>query len=149
MKSKIHLIAGILAPFLIFIFLFATIIVELFGSPESIAMVKSLIVTPGLFILVPTMATIGASGFAISKGRKGKLIENKKKRMPFIAMNGILILVPAAIFLDQWAATGKFDTQFYIVQLIEIIAGSINLTLLGMNIRDGLKMAGRLRPKNS
>ncbi|MCX4026580.1 hypothetical protein H0A36_00255 [Endozoicomonas sp. SM1973] len=35
----------------------------------------------------------------------------------------------------------------YIVQSIELLAGAVNLTLMGMNIRDGLKMAGKLRPK--
>jgi len=31
------------------------------------------------------------------------------------------------------------------VQAIELIAGAINLTLMGLNMRDGLRMAGRLR----
>ena len=65
--------------------------------------------------------------------------------MPFIAANGILILLPSAIFLNQWAAAGIFDTQFYVVQGLELLAGAINLTFMGMNIRDGLKMSGKFR----
>jgi len=68
------------------------------------------------------------------------------KRMPFIGANGLLILLPAAIFLDQWAAAGSFKTEFYMVQGIELLAGIINLTLMSFNMRDGLKMSCKLRP---
>lgn len=149
MKSTIHMIAAILATSLIALFLTTTVIFELFGSPESIATVKRLIVFPGLFILIPSMAVVGCSGFVLSQNRKGKLVENKKKRMPFIGMNGLLILVPDAIFLNQWAAAGALDVKFYVVQSLELIAGSINLALMGMNMRDGFKMTGKFRRKNS
>jgi hypothetical protein len=65
--------------------------------------------------------------------------------MPFIAGNGLLVLVPCAIVLNRWAAVGSFDAAFCVVQAIELIAGAANLTLMGLNARDGLRMAGRLR----
>ncbi len=142
MKNKIHLTAAVIATLCIATFFTSSILVELFGTHESIAMVKRLIVMPGLFILIPAIAMTGGTGFALSNNRKGRLVENKKKRMPFITANGILILLPAAIFLNQWAASGLFDTRFYVVQGLELLAGSINLTLMGMNIRDGLRMSG-------
>ncbi len=145
MKNKIHLAAAITATVCIATFFTTSILVELFGTHESIAMVKRLIVMPGLFILIPAIAMTGGTGFALSNNRKGRLVENKKKRMPFIAANGILILLPSAIFLNQWAAAGIFDTQFYVVQGLELLAGAINLTFMGMNIRDGLKMSGKFR----
>lgn len=147
MKRTIHLFAAILATLSIATFFVSTVLVELLGSPDSIAMVKSLIVSPGLFILIPAIAVTGGSGFVLSQGRKGRLIDNKKKRMPFIGMNGLLVLLPSAIFLDQWATAGSFDTKFYAVQGLELLAGAINLALMGMNMRDGLKMTGKLRPK--
>ena len=100
---------------------------------------------PGLFILVPAIAATGGSGFAMAKSRKGRLVDSKKRRMPFIAANGLLVLLPCAIFLDRWASTGMFDTTFYVVQSVELIAGAVNLTLMGMNIRDGMRMSGRFR----
>ena len=112
MIKKIHFIAAVLATGCIATFFTSTIIVELFGSPESIASVKSFIVSPGLFILVPAMAATGGSGFVLAKHRKGRLVDNKKKRMPIIAANGVLILIPAAIFLSQWASLGLFDAKF-------------------------------------
>ena len=123
----------------------STILVELLGSHEAVAGLKSLIVMPGLFILVPAIALTGGSGLYLSKSRSGRLVEAKKKRMPFIAANGLLVLVPCAIFLSQRAAADAFDTTFYAVQALELLAGAVNLTLMGLNIRDGIRMSGRQR----
>ena len=145
MTKKVHFLAGLLATLTIAVFLLSTILVELFGSHQAVATIKSLIVVPGLFVLVPAIIATGGSGFALSKSRQGRLVETKKKRMPFIAANGLLVLVPTAIFLDRWATAGAFDTTFYLVQGVELLVGYVNLTLMGMNIRDGLKMSGRFR----
>lgn len=146
MPKRAHLVAGIFAPLCIAAFFLSTILVELFGSPEAVARLKSLVVAPGLWILIPTLAATGSSGLFLSRSRSGRLVDAKKKRMPFIAANGLLVLVPCAIFLDRWAAAGSFDSTFYRVQAVELFAGAINLTLMGLNARDGLKMSGRLRP---
>jgi hypothetical protein len=57
-------------------------------------------------------AVTGATGFKISKDRKGTLIGKKKKRMPFIVMIGVFIMRPTAIVLDMWASTSQFGTKF-------------------------------------
>ncbi|HHT9114751.1 MAG TPA: hypothetical protein ACFYD0_15730 [Candidatus Wunengus sp. YC65] len=145
MTKKVHLLAGLLATLTIATFFLSTVIVELFGSHQAVANIKHLIVVPGLFILMPAIMATGGSGFALSKTRQGRLVDTKKKRMPFIAANGLLVLIPAAIFLDRWASAGTFDTTFYLVQGVELLAGSVNLTLMGMNIRDGLNMSGHFR----
>ncbi|MCP5139134.1 MAG: hypothetical protein H6979_04705 [Chromatiales bacterium] len=145
MPKRIHLIAGILSPLLIATFFTSTVLVELFGSHAAIAHLKSLIVTPGLWILIPCLVATGGSGMYIGRSRKGRLVENKRKRMPFIAANGLLVLVPCAIFLSRWASVGAFDARFYIVQALELLVGATNVTLLALNVRDGLRLAGRLR----
>jgi len=144
MKIIIHRSAAILAVLSITTFFISTIFVEILGSNESIAMVKGLIVMPGLFILIPCIVITGGTGFALSKVRSSELISRKKKRMPFIAANGIFILIPAAIFLNQSASSGDFGSTFYIVQSVELIAGAVNLLLMGLNMRDGLHLSGRL-----
>jgi len=146
MPKKAHLIAGLLATLMIATFFLATILVESFGSHEAVAAVKSLIVLPGLFILVPAIAATGGSGFYLSKSRQGRLVDAKKKRMPFIAANGLFVLIPCAIVLDRLTAAGEFNTAFNTVQALELVAGAANLTLMGMNIRGGLRLSGRLRP---
>ena len=115
----------------------------------SSLIVTALIVMPGLFILVPAIAATGASGFFLSKSRQGRLVEIKKRRMPFIAANGLVVLIPCAIFLNRWASAGTFDSTFYLVQSLELLAGVVNLTLMGLNIIDGLKMSGRFRFQNA
>lgn len=127
------------------VFLIATVVVEIFGNYHAVSEVKSLIVFPGLFILVPCIAFTGASGVVLLRSRSGKLARQKKKRMPFIAANGILVLIPCALFLSHCAAAGNFDGYFYTAQGIELIAGTTNLILMGLNIRDGLIMNGRYR----
>lgn len=67
-------------------------------------------------------------------------IGRKKKRMPIIALNGLLILLPCAIYLNVLASQGLFNQLFYLIQGVELIAGSINLTLMALNIRDVLNM---------
>jgi hypothetical protein len=146
MPKRAHQVAGVLATLSIATFFLATLWVELTGSHQAVAALKSLIVMPGLLVLVPAVAITGGSGFFLSRSRHGRLVDAKKRRMPFIAGNGLLILVPCAIVLHRWAAAGAFDTAFYAVQAVELLAGAVNLTLMGMNIRDGMKLSGRLRP---
>ena len=145
MPNRAHLVAGVIATLCIATFFLSTLLVELFGSQASVAWLKSFVVVPGLFILVPAVAITGGSGFFLSKSRRGRLVDSKKKRMPFIAANGLIVLVPCAIVLSRWSAAGSFDTAFYVVQAIELSGGAINLALMGLNIRDGLRMSGRLR----
>ncbi len=144
MKRSIHAIAGIIGFSTVLIFWTATVVSELFGSHADIAMVKTNILW-GMLILIPALAVAGASGMSMGRTRQGMLTTRKKKRMPFIAMNGLLILVPCAFFLAGKAGQSDFDAWFYGVQSIELIAGAVNMGLMGLNIRDGLRMSGRFR----
>lgn len=139
MKTKIHASAGVIGFLTILTFWSSTVISELFTSYETIASVKTMILW-GMCVLIPAMIIAGASGMNLGQKRKDPLTRAKKKRMPFIAANGLLILVPAAIYLQSKATSGSFDTMFYTVQTIELIAGATNLTLMGLNIRDGRAM---------
>ncbi len=144
MSKVIHPVAGTVALLAIATFWLSTALSELFGSEATVIAVKTAIPW-GFLILVPALATAGGSGFALAKGRRAGLVGAKIKRMPFIAANGMLILVPAAFFLAYKARHAEFDGVFYAVQALELIAGAVNVTLLGLNMRDGLKMRkGRL-----
>lgn len=146
--KKLHAISSIIALITIAVFMISTILTEIFGSHSSIATLKHLIVLPGLVILIPAVAATGATGFKIAKGRKGQIIKRKRKRMPIIALIGLFVMVPSAILLNIWASDGLVGTtKFWMVQLIELLGGSINLTLLGMSMRDGLRLTGKLKVK--
>lgn len=146
MAKFIHPVAGVIAVVLIAAFWLSTAFSELLGSRELIAAMKTAIPW-GFVVLVPALAAAGGSGFALAKGRRGGLISAKLKRMPFIAANGLLVLIPAALFLASKARADEFDASFYAVQAIELVAGAVNIWLLGLNIRDGLKMTGRFRKR--
>jgi hypothetical protein len=65
-----------------------------------------------------------------------------------IAIIGIFILIPAAIYLNNWAIEGVFDMKFYILQAVELLAGATNLTLMIKSIQDGNKLVGKKSKKN-
>jgi len=90
-------------------------------------------------------AATGGSGFWLANGTRRGLIGAKVKRTPFIAANGIAVLVPSALFLASKASAAEFDAGFYAVQALELVAGATNIILLGSNMRDGRKMRGWLR----
>lgn len=139
MKHIIHALAGTTAMTLIFVFWTSSLFSEIALNYASVALVKKYIVY-GLFLLVPCLAITGGSGIALSQpGAKG-LVAKKKKRMAFIATNGLLFMVPAALFLNFKAGRGEFDTLFYSVQLVELFVGLAQLTLLGLNFKDGMRM---------
>lgn len=147
MKKHIHAVAGGIGFLMILSFWTSTAISELFASHETIALVKRWILN-GMFILIPAMAIVGGSGMAMGRRRKDAPARAKKKRMPIIALNGLSILLPAAWFLAGKAVAGEFDSTFYTVQIVELIAGAANLTMMGLNIHDGLKMTGRIKRIN-
>ena len=144
MKTLIHPLAGTLTTVTIAAFWLSTAVSELAGTPEAVTLVKTAIPW-GFLLLIPALMATGASGLKLARGRRGGLIGVKRKRMPIIAANGVLILVPAALFLAAKARGGAFDGAFYAVQAIELVAGATNLFLLSLSLRDGLRLSGRLR----
>lgn len=148
MMKSIHGLAGVTGFTVILVFWVSTVLSELFGSGETIAIVKTAILW-GMIILIPSLAIAGASGMMMGRQRLGRLAARKKKRMPFIAGNGILILVPAAFYLQSKAVLDQFDSWFFVVQALELLAGAANLIMMGLNIRDGLSLSGRLARRRS
>ncbi|MBR0755270.1 hypothetical protein JQ604_24060 [Bradyrhizobium jicamae] len=140
MTKMLHIVAGALALGTIATFWLSTALAELFGSHTTVIMVKTAIPW-GLLLLIPALAAAGGSGHFLAEGRRGGLIGAKLKRMPFIAGNGILILIPAALFLAFKAKAAEFDTVFYGVQTLELISGATNIVLLGLSMRDGFKLS--------
>jgi hypothetical protein len=146
MIKTIHPLAGTLALLTIAAFWLSTAFSELFASEATVISVKTAIPW-GFLLLIPALMATGGSGFALAGKRRGGIIDAKLRRMPLIAANGILILIPSALFLASKASAGEFDTGFYVAQVLELAAGAANIALLVLNMRDGLRMKGRLRRK--
>lgn len=138
MKRSLHAMAGLIAIAMIVLFIVATLYSEFSGNRDLIFVVKRGIAFPGIEILVCVMVLAGGSGRSLAKSRSVALAAKKARRMRFVALNGIAILIPCAILLAYWATYGILTARFYVVQSIEILAGLTNLTMLVLNMRDGL-----------
>lgn len=144
MTAKRHAAAGTVALLTICTFWLSTAVVELTGDAGQIAAVKTAILY-GMAILIPAMAAAGASGAALGNRMKLPLVAAKSQRMKIIAANGLILLLPSAVFLALRAQAGAVDVWFYTVQTVELVAGATNITLLSLNLRDGLRLSARRR----
>lgn len=142
MKAKLHGVFGAVALLCITTFWVSTAVSELLLSQATIVAVKKAVLL-GMILLIPAMAATGASGFSLAKGRRAGLLGVKAGRMKLIAANGLLVLLPSAFMLAAWARAGRFDSAFYLLQGLELLAGALNVTLIVLNIRDGLRLGGR------
>lgn len=147
MKTKVHALAGLLSCLCMAGFWGSTLVSELFLSHQAVAAVKEGIVY-ALVLFVPLMIMTAGTGFVLGGTGTQPQIIAKRRRMPFIALNGLLVMIPSALFLNSKAGAGAFDGWFYGVQLLELLAGAANMFLMGLNIRDGVRSSGRfaLRP---
>eukprot|EP01034_Spumella_vulgaris_P017641 gene17641-22493_t len=109
MIGIIHPLAGAVAILTIATFWLSTALSELFCSQTTIIAVKTAIPW-GFLLLVPAIALAGGSGLTLAKGRRGGVIGSKIRRMPLVAVNGVLILIPSALYLAFKANADSFDT---------------------------------------
>lgn len=144
MLQKFHLAAGMLAMLCVALFWGATAAAELWLGPAAVIAVKEAVVA-GLFVLVPTMAAVGMSGARLARSfPSARLTTAKTTRMRLLAANGVLAMIPAALYLQAKASAGEFDVRFYAVQAVELVVGAAQLILMGLNLRDGLRLSRRL-----
>lgn len=142
MKRRVHAAAAVLALLFLSIFWVSTIAAELFLSQWAVVWVKHGIAY-ALLVFVPILMTVAGTGFSMGgKGRNPLLVE-KRKRMPIVVANGVLVLAPSAIFLSLRSSELVFDGWFYSVQAIELAAGALNIALIGLNARDGFRLSQR------
>ena len=137
---KIHVIAALVATCTILAFLTLAIGAEL--VPHHLAAIRKGIAW-GLLILVPALVATGATGYQLARNHRGRLVSDKLQRMQLIAINGVVVLLPGALWLAYRADAGMTEGMFRVVQLIEIAAAATNFCLLLHNLRDGLRLSGR------
>lgn len=148
MKVIVHAVAGGIALAIVSTFWFSTVLSELLGDHATIALVKTAVLY-GMGVLIPAMAIAGGSGFSLGKGWKSPAVARKALRMKIAAANGLLVLLPSAIFLAMRADAGAFDSTFVAVQALELLAGATNITLLSLNMRDGLRLRRPARMRSA
>ncbi len=147
MKRKtlvnIHIIATVCAMLTISTFFILSLKVELSGDLNGIKSVKQgiLYALPLLIIAMPTLAI---SGNYLAGGSKNPIVIKKKRRMKIITVNGI-ILICLAIFLYYQSHFRSTNNVFLFVQITELVFGLGNLILIGLNVKTGLILSGKLR----
>jgi hypothetical protein len=148
MKKRIHAVAAIVALTLVTSFMMATIVVEIVGDRPAIVAVKTAIVL-GLFVLVPSMMIAGITGRSMAARRQAPVFRRKRRQTALVAVVGIVVLVPCAIALRIKAGNGDFGTAFAVIQAVELAGGLVNLTLLGLNARDGRRLTASSRRRTA
>jgi hypothetical protein len=142
--SWIHRLSAVLALVILSSFWIATLVSELLLDVAAVMATKRGIAF-ALVLLVPCMAALNISGARITGARNGPLIARKRRILRIMGANAALVLVPCALALFWLSRDGSLGTTFYALQAIELVAGALNVTLLLVNVRAGLKLAGRLR----
>lgn len=143
LARRVHPMAGSLALLTMLAFWTSTVAVELVGSTHDIAAVKDVIMW-GLLVLVPAIATTGGTGFVRAGRSKNAHIVAKKRRMQVVAAIGLLVLVPCVLYLGSTSSSSGLGTHFHEVQAVELVAGAVNITLMTLNVRDGLRLTRRI-----
>jgi hypothetical protein len=143
LARRVHPIAGAVALLTMVAFWTSTVAVELVGSTAAIAAVKHAIMW-GLLILVPAIAATGGTGFVRAGRSRNARILAKRRRMPAIGAIGVLVLVPCVLYLGTTTSASGLGTYFHEVQAVELMAGAVNITLMSLNVRDGLRVTRRL-----
>jgi len=142
----VHPVAGTIALVCVCCFWLSTVAAEIlafaFGGDAMVPLVVAVktAIPFGFIILVPALIATTVSGFRLNAGRSAPLTRQKQRRMPFIIVTGVVILIPSAIYLAAAARAHSFGNVFILVQAIELIAGAVNISLLRLNMRDGQQM---------
>lgn len=142
MTARAHAAGGTLALVLIVLFWVASALAVLAPGADAALAVKRGVVW-GLALLIPLLAATGLSGMRLVAGRSGRLIGTKQKRMALAAANGLCVMLPCALYLRALAVAGDFGAAYRAVQTVELAVGLLQIALLGLNLRDGLRLRRR------
>lgn len=139
---KTHLLATLIAVVLISTFFISSLVAEIINDHQFIKVVK-LCILYALPLMVIIMPILAISGNKLAGASQSPLIKQKKGRMKLIMINGLL-LITLALFLYFQSHFREINTTFLIGQMAELLLGMLNLILIGVNIRAGLKLSGKV-----
>ncbi|WP_407117401.1 hypothetical protein [Bradyrhizobium sp. LMG 9283] len=137
MAKILHPMAGATALVMIATLWISTVLTEVLASHASVTVIKTAIPWASCY----WSRRCGDRRFFLAKEGRAGLIDAKIKRMPFVAGNGILVLIPAALFL----ASNRVRLDVLCSADAQTACRATNIFLLRLNMRDGFKMKGRFR----
>ncbi|HET6358913.1 hypothetical protein [Streptomyces sp.] len=153
MKSRAHAAAGVLAFVLITLFATVSVVAEILGDQDTLALAKT-INLQAMPAFVGSMAVAVISGHSLATARQqlsqaqrhAPLVWRKWRRTAAAAAFG-LPLVPCALILRSLAAIRDFGTLFVAVQAVELLVSAVIITILGLNVRDGRLLSASRRSR--
>ena len=142
---RAHRSAAVGALALITTFLLSSAVTELIGNAADVHRLRQWIVF-GLPLLIGFLAVAALTGRRLARKSKAAVIRRKQRRMQIVAVAGIVVLVPCALLLSYQTASASARGAVNALEITELLAGALNLTLLVLNFRDGRGLARRPRP---
>ena len=136
MIVRVHLAAAVGAVVVIVTFLISSAVTELIGTAGEVHALRHDIML-GLPLLIACLVMAALTGRRLGGRSKAPVVRRKQRRMTLIAALGVAVLVPCAVVLN-YRAMGALE-------ITELVAGGLNLTLLGLNFRDGRALTRRRR----
>ena len=121
------------------VFLAATLFAEYKYEPADMISVQQVIYQAmGFYFFLLLMS--GGIGLLLSKERKGRIVEVKKKRMLSIITCSICIFLPCNYILANYNLDSGGMSFMRMVEGVEVIAIVLLITLLGLNFKDGTRL---------
>lgn len=143
---KAHIAATIVAVFTIATFFTFSLIAEIRGNEDFIRKVKETILF-SLPLMLFAMPILNITGNKLVGNSQNPIVLAKKKRMKLVLIIGIG-LISLAIFLYYRSHYQRIDSVFFTAQIIEFVLGLTNLTLIGLNGKNGFQLSRRLKQKS-
>lgn len=140
---RIHVLATAFAVLTISTFFILSFTAELSGDLNFIKTIKKGILY-GLPLLIIAMPLLAITGNKLAGSSNHPKVIEKKFRMKLVMINGV-ILISLAVFLYYQSHYRMINNTFLMAQITEFVFGLANLTLIGLNVRAGLILSGKLR----
>jgi hypothetical protein len=140
--ARIHAAAAAGAIAVVTTFLLSSGVIELIGGAGDIRALRHAILL-GLPLLIACLGTAGLTGQRLAGGSRSAIVRRKQRRLQAAA--GLLVLVPCALILNHLATAPATGGAFTALEITESLFGTVNLSLLALNFRDGRRMTGHRR----
>src|ERR1700680_1881685 len=142
--ARIHVAAAAGAIAVITTFLVSSGVTELTGGAGDIRTLRHAILL-GLPLLIACLVTAGLTGRRLAGGSRSAVVRRKQRRLQAAAAAGLLVLVPCALILNHLATASATGGAFTALEITESVFGTVNLSLLALNFRDGRRMTRHRR----
>lgn len=139
MKTLLHASAGVCALIMLLAYFVGTTITVLLYTPQDMILVEQTILQ-SMWVYIPLILIAGAIGLLLGNKRKGLIVEAKKRRMFLVVVFSLFGLLPNCYLLANNLLKDEQVIVLFVLQAIEFAVEIISITLLILNLRDGIRL---------